>query len=247
MGHSSDMTATERGEIADYRRALEEGGPFDKPFGPFWDADHWVKWATIREVMRRLGIRDGGRVLDIGVGEGWTSLFLADGGYDVLGTDFAPAAIEMAQMRAARWQTNGRLRFEVADMETLDLHERFDLVLVFEALHHATERRSSVSNFARHLNPGGWVIFGEPSWLHYISPSARRVSRKQGWVERGVPLSALKNDCRAAGLGNFRRFFEGTQPYEKRVTEFGWQLARLVAANIWVAPKACVWLASQKV
>jgi hypothetical protein len=61
-----------------------------------------------------------------------------------------------------------------------------------------------------------------------------------------VRISRLKRDCRAAGLGSFRRFFEGTRPYEGRIIPFGWELIRLVAANAWVAPQAAVWLAAQR-
>jgi SAM-dependent methyltransferase len=235
-----------RGEIADYQRTLESGGPFTKPFGSFWQADHWTKWATIREIIRRLAIPDGASILDVGCGEGWTSLFLAESGYEVLGTDFAPAAIQIAQIRAARWSTQGRVRFAVADMEDFNLEEKFDLVLIFEALHHARRRRQAVREIAQHVKDHGWVVFGEPSWLHSVSPHARSVQRESGWVERGVPVSRLKADCKAAGLGNFRRFFEGTLPYERRVREFSWQLIRLIAGNLWVAPQASVWLAAQR-
>ena len=236
----------ERGEKASYARTLKGGGPFTKPFDPHWLPGNWTKWATIREAMRHLGVEDGASVLDVGCGEGWTSLFLAEGGYDVTGVDFAPAAVEMARERADRWRTRERPRFEVADMETFDLQERFDFALVFESLHHAERRAAAVARIASHLKPGAWVLFGEPSWLHAISPHARRTHREAGWVERGVPVRRLKAECRSGGLGDFRRFYEGTLPYERRLVEFGWQLVRLVAANVWVAPQACVWLAARR-
>jgi hypothetical protein len=90
------------------------------------------------------------------------------------------------------------------------------------------------------------MIVGEPSWLHNISPDARRVHRQHGWIERGLTVRHLKRDCRGAGLGGFRRFFEGTRPYEGRVREFSWQAIRLCAANVAFAPQASVWLAAQK-
>lgn len=61
-----------------------------------------------------------------------------------------------------------------------------------------------------------------------------------------MSVRALKRDCRAAGRGEFRRFFEGTRPYESRVREFAWQAVRLVAANGASAPQASVWLAARK-
>lgn len=90
------------------------------------------------------------------------------------------------------------------------------------------------------------MLFGEPSWLHTISPRARRVHRETGCSEHGVRVSSLKRYSRHAGLGEFRRFFEATRPYERRISEFLWQGIRLAAANVLVAPQAAVWLAARK-
>ncbi len=109
-----------------------------------------------------------------------------------------------------------------------------------------TQRYQVVERIATALKPGGWVLFGEPSVLHGMSPSARRVNRDLGWVERGVRVSALKDDCSQAGLTEFRRFFEGTSPYESRLRGFAWQLIRLIAANVAVAPQSSLWIAAQK-
>jgi 2-polyprenyl-3-methyl-5-hydroxy-6-metoxy-1,4-benzoquinol methylase len=214
-----------------------------KPFG--WASAHWVKWATIAEALPRLGVASGARVLDVGCGSGWTSLFLAESGYDVTAFDLVPANVELTLARARRWQVP--LRAVVADMEDVDLGGAFDAVLVFDSLHHSWRQAATVSRVSHHLRPGGWALFGEPSWLHGVSPHARRTHRERGWTERGVTARGLRRDCTAAGLGSFRRFFEPTQPYESRTRGFAWQLLRLAAANVAVAPQAQVWLAAQRV
>jgi SAM-dependent methyltransferase len=215
-----------------------------KPFGPEWGAQYWPKWGVIVEAFVRLGIAPGAKVLDVGCGPGWTSLFLEESGYSATGIDIAPAHVEISRARAARWGAGAS--FAVADMDDFDLDARFDAALVFDALHHSHRQREVVANIARHLRPGGWALFGEPSWLHGISPGARRVGRERGWVERGVTIRGLKRDCRAAGLGEFRRFFEGTGPYESRTGGFSWQLVRLAAANVAFAPRMSVWLAARR-
>jgi SAM-dependent methyltransferase len=134
----------------------------------------------------------------------------------------------------------------VAPMEDFDLRQSFDVVLVFDALHHSESPERVVRAMARHLKPGGWAIFGEPSWLHYISPEAQRTTRELGWIERGIPLSRLRRWCTAAGLRNSTRYYEGTGPYSGRLRGFAWQLVRLASANLWVAPQASIWLAAQK-
>jgi SAM-dependent methyltransferase len=213
-----------------------------KPFG--WEPDLWTKWATIGLALQRLGVPGGARVLDVAAGSGWTSLFLAESGYDVCSVDLVPANVELIRRRAARWGLDIDAR--QADMDALDLGERFAFALMFDALHHSTHQRVAVRRVAAHLAPGGWLLCGEPSWLHDISPHARRTERELGWKERGVRLRELRRDMRDAGLGSFRRFFGPTRPYEGRGAEFLWQLVRLVAANVWVAPQAQLWLAGQK-
>lgn len=213
-----------------------------KPFGT--DPAHFVEWATIETMLQAIELPRGARVVDVGCGGGWTSLFLAECGYDVLGYDLVPANVELARRRAERWELPAR--FEVADMDELPDGEPADAVLIFEALHHSTRQRAVLAGAARRLSPGGWLLLGEPSWLHRLSPGARATTRDRGWVERGLTLRGLRRDLRASGFGELRRFFQPTRPYEGRARAFAWQLLRLVAANAWVAPQAHLWIAARR-
>jgi 2-polyprenyl-3-methyl-5-hydroxy-6-metoxy-1,4-benzoquinol methylase len=131
-------------------------------------------------------------------------------------------------------------------MEELALDGRFDLILIYDALHHSTRHRRALERVAAHLKPGGWLLVGETSWLHRISPFAHRHARETGWMERGFTARGLRADLRAAGLTEQRRFFQGTHPYESRGREFAWQLVRLVAGNLAVSPKTAIWLAARR-
>lgn len=240
------MEPHKRAELEAHEQFLAGHHPnWYKPFGAAWPEDYWLKWATIAYAFRTLGIAAGSTVLDAGSGPGWTSLFLAESGYRVTGLDIAPAAIEMASRRATRWGLD--IAWEVADVEDpAQGTAQFDAILVFDALHHSTRPRRTIRSLTDRLRPGGWILFGEPSWLHSISPGARRASRELGWTERGVLVSRLRAQCRAAGLVEARRFFEPTHPYATRGPGFGWQLVRLVAANVSAAPRASVWLAARR-
>lgn len=238
--------AHKQAEIDSHEQSRRQGLPhtFRKPFGPPWGNEYWVKWATISGAFEALGLEPGATVLDVGCGTGWTTLFLGEGGYRPVGLSIAPAEIEIAMDRARRWSSVAE--FVVGDMDSMELKKQFDGALVFDALHHSTRQAEVIERIARQLRPGGWVLFGEPSVLHSISPKARRVHREEGWTERGVSIRRLKRDCRAAGLGAFRRFFEGTRPYEDRGAGWMWQVTRLIAANLAVAPQASIWLAARK-
>lgn len=233
-------------EIESAQRSFDQGAPetFRKPFGRHWGSTYWTKWATVTHAINSLGLPEDARVLDIGVGTGWTTLFLAEGGYKPLGLTLAPAAVEIANLRAKRW--NSSASFTVGDMEHMVFDSEFDLALVFDALHHSERQAEVIRRIGLALKPGGWVLFGEPSLLHNISPGARGASTSLGWIERGISTRALRRDCSQAGLTHFRRFFEGTSPYESRYKGFLWQLIRLTAANIAFAPQSSIWLAAGK-
>ena len=241
MGHSEPNKLQ---EIATAEASKHEPRAATKPFGAEWGSDYWGKWQTISYALYNLGIEKGASILDVGTAGGWTTLFLAESGFVPTGIDIAPASIEIARRRAARCQANAE--FVVADMDELDLHRTFDAALVFDALHHSTRQAQVIRRIADHLEPGGWVLFGEPSWLHSISPHARRTTRELGWVERGVRVRALKRDCAAAGLGELRRFYEGTAPHRGRLLDFAYQAGRFVAARAASAPQMSVWLAARK-
>jgi SAM-dependent methyltransferase len=209
-----------------------------KPFG--WDAAHFVEWATVTEMLHVIGLQPGANVIDVGCGSGWTTLFLAEAGFEALGYDLAPANVELARERAARWGSSAR--FEVADMDALPGGPPADAALIFDALHHTAGQQAALRGVYDRLKPGGWLLLGEPTWLHRLSPEARRVRRERGWLERGLTLRGLRRDLRVAGFGETRRFFQPTRPYEGRVRGFGWQLARLVGANLAVAPQAHLWV-----
>jgi SAM-dependent methyltransferase len=218
------------------------GDEREKPFG--WDPAYFTDWATIATMLERVGLPRGASVLDVGCGAGWTSLFLAEAGYRVLGYDLVPANIEVARARAARWSSSAR--FEVADMEALPPGEPADAALLFDALHHSNRQRVVLTSIAERLRPGGWLLLGEPTWLHRISPGAHATRRDLGWTERGLTLRGLRRDLQEAGFGEVRRFFQPTRPYESRIRGFAWQILRLIAANAWVAPGTYLWLAAAR-
>lgn len=232
-------------EIASAEASKNDPRVGTKPFGSEWGSDYWGKWQTISYALYSLGIEKGATVLDVGMGVGWTTVFLAESGFRPTGIDIAPASAVIASARAARYHTV--IDSVAADMDDFDLGRSFDAALVFDALHHSVRPADVVARIATHLKPGAWVLFGEPSWLHSISPHARRTSKSEGWVERGIRVRALKRDCEAAGLGDFRRFYEGTNPHSGRAVDFAYQASRVFAARLASAPQMSVWLAARRV
>lgn len=214
-----------------------------KPFG--WGPEHFVEWATVVSMLHAAGVSRGSRILDVGCGVGWTTLFLAESGYAPLGVDLVPANVEAARERGARWGSDAR--FAVADMDSLELpgERAFDALLFFDALHHTPHQRRALAAAAAHLRPGGVLLLGEPTWLHRISPNARRTQRELGWLERGLTLRGLRADLSAAGFERIERHFQGTRPY-RGAGGFVAQLARLVGARVLAAPQHHLWVTARR-
>lgn len=240
------LDANKLAEISTAEESYNAGGAWldHKPFPPVWGSSHFTKWSTISDALTRLGVEPGASVLDVGCGTGWTTAFLAESGWVPTGLDIAEARIASGRARLERWGLEGD--WAVEDMDAFDLGREFDAALVYDALHHSARQEAVVRHIARHLRPGGWVLFGEPSLLHAVSPSARRVSRESGWIERGIGVRQLKRDCAAAGLGEFRRFHEPTAPFERSLGGLAGQVARLTLAVALFAPQHSIWLAARK-
>ena len=76
--------------------------------------------------LERAGLISG-RVLDIGCGTGEHTILLAKAGYDVVGVDGAPTAVEHARRNAAAHGVEAR--FEVADALTLTQDPTYDTII----------------------------------------------------------------------------------------------------------------------
>ena len=98
-----------------------------------------------------------GKVLDVGCGTGEHTILLTGLGYDVLGIDFAPEAVEQARRNADA--KGAGARFEVADAMNLPADPRYDTILD-SALFHIfddADRPKYVASLHRTVLPGGIV------------------------------------------------------------------------------------------
>jgi len=96
-------------------------------------AGEWIP--AIPDVDARL--RDGGRAVEFGCGEGWAAIGIAIGypTATVTGFDLDDASIAAARRHAADAGVDDRVRFEVADVAALSAEGGYDVVFCFEMLH----------------------------------------------------------------------------------------------------------------
>jgi SAM-dependent methyltransferase len=124
--------------------------------------------ASMREsgedLVGKLGITDGLRVLDLGCGDGTTALPSAQLGADVLGVDIASNLVAAGNERAkALGLTNCRFEEgDAADLHELD-DEQFDLVVSIFGAMFAPKPLDVAKEMVRVTKPGGRIVMG--NWI----------------------------------------------------------------------------------
>lgn len=127
------MTVTEKNSDQIYEENLR-----------FWD-EAWnrvskphkelPKLPYIHEVTRKLKKYQVKKVLDLGCGSGWLSIFISRYNFDVTGIDVAKPAIELGKAWAK--EDNSNVNFLVSDLLNLPFKERsFDAVICNSVLEH---------------------------------------------------------------------------------------------------------------
>ena len=93
------------------------------------------KLPYIHEVTRKLKKYKVNKVLDLGCGSGWLSIFISKYGFDVTGIDTAKPAVELGKMWAK--EDNANVNFLVGDILNLPFKEgTFDAIVCNSVLEH---------------------------------------------------------------------------------------------------------------
>jgi 2-polyprenyl-3-methyl-5-hydroxy-6-metoxy-1,4-benzoquinol methylase len=199
----TDADARKQAEI-DYPVAIGDEGRTWLRNKPFWHDPRMTARLLIDfgYVLQILDLRAGMSLCELGCGSGWMSRFAARHGLHAEGYDIAPEMIAIARELAE--QDGVEAKFEVADMETLDLGRRFDAVLLYDALHHSARADLVVQAAHRALEPGGRLLLAEPNWKHRFQ--GRNASDEYGVTELGYTPRRLKRMLREAGFAEIKRF-----------------------------------------
>jgi SAM-dependent methyltransferase len=144
-----------------------------------------------------------GRTLDVGCGTGTNAIYLAERGFEVLGVDIAPLAID-----AARAKAHGRCRFEAIDfLEATPPGGPFELVFdrgCFHTFDEDEERSRFAANVAAVLVDGGvWLsLIGSTEGAPRDTGPPRRSAREvMNAIEPAMEIVQFRSgDFGAGGL-----------------------------------------------
>jgi SAM-dependent methyltransferase len=168
--------------------------------------------------LKRAGLPDGGRILDLGCARGDFLAFASERGYIATGVDLNPTLADEARARGFTVHT-GDLR-DVAG----DLGADFDAVTLWDVIEHVDDPIAVLKACREVLRPGGLLFFHTGNARFQI-PKARA----QGWLRPGggpflIPYQHISHfdptTARAvltrAGFAPEAVFFAGTMRYRQR-------------------------------
>lgn len=141
------------------------------------------------EMVRRLELRPGHRVLDVGCGLGYDvdriAQVVGEEG-QAIGLDGSEQLVAAARERARGHRSNAR--FVVGDAHRLEFPDgSFDACRIDRTLQHLEDPRRVVQEMCRVLRPGGRIVCAEPDWgTLTIGSSDRPAVRRivEAWSDR---------------------------------------------------------------
>lgn len=188
-----------------------------------------------QEVVRRLGLRPGTRLLDVAAGSGALSIPAARIGADVVATDLAPAMIERLNARA-RAEGLSTLLGRTMDGHALELEDdAFDVAVSVNGVSLFPDMARGLAELVRVTRPGGRVVivaFGPIEKVEFIVFVSSAV---QAAVPDLTPLptNAPPLPFQAADADVLRDRLVGAGLRDVRIDTFAWEMAFDSVQHLW--------------
>jgi len=128
--------------------------------------------ADLQFYKRWLPENKDARILELCCGTGRLTLPIAKDGYDITGVDYTPTMLAQAKSKAC--EAGVDIRYIEADIRTLDLQEKYDLIFIpFNSIHHLYKNEDLFKAFRvvkDHLKDGGLFL------LDCFNPNIRYIA-----------------------------------------------------------------------
>jgi len=166
-------------------------------FLPYW-AELWPSGIALAEYVAGLDIGTM-TVLELGCGLALPSLAAALGGADVLATDWAADAVELAAANAAANGVRLATGVLVWGDESAHLLGSYDLVLAADVLYEARNAEPLLRLLDAALEPAATALIADPGRRHAAAFFA--AARARGWAIEQIAVEGLP----AGGIARLRR------------------------------------------
>jgi SAM-dependent methyltransferase len=209
-------------------------------FTRLWAGLRYRQQAAVREagiesemkaaLARWVEQRRGGRFLELGCFSGSpATLSLAETAGNYRGIELSPRAVEELNRKFADAGLAGKAQALAGDFLLMDESQRFDLIYAHGVLHHFENPAPLFEKLAALLNPGGTLLFVEPSAVNPLYRAIRMLYRP------------FQSD--AAWEWPFRRHtVETLQQHFEAVEGFGWGRHSLLLSVLTGAPLIGGWV-----
>ncbi len=129
----------------------------ERVFGEDLCQEGMVDMAALEDLLGRLDLKPGDRLLDLGCGAGAIAKYISERtGARVTGLDYSAPAIAVANERTA--DKRDRLTFLQGDMNALDLPAgSFDAAISLDTLYWVADLADSLAQVVRTIKPGGQI------------------------------------------------------------------------------------------
>jgi 2-polyprenyl-3-methyl-5-hydroxy-6-metoxy-1,4-benzoquinol methylase len=146
-----------------------------------------------KRFFQSAGVRDAMQVLEVGSGAGDVAILaarLAGPAGAVVGTDTSPAAIAVAESRVKAAGIEN-VTFRMGDPSEMTFEQPFDAVVGRYILQFIPDPAATLTRLAKHLRPGGLLVFHELDWSGARSePPAATFDLVCSWIDRTIASSA---------------------------------------------------------
>jgi SAM-dependent methyltransferase len=180
----------------------ERGAPVDTSYEAFSREPGYVE--TNRQFVAGFQLEAGARLLDVACGTGTMSGLVLDAhpATRIVGLDLSRESLALARARFGAGR--GPLLVEGSATCLSLAAERFDAVLMGNAIHNVAEVEALVDEVRRVLVPGGWFAFNSSFYAGTFPAGTERFYR--AWVAEALAaIQAEDRAQRAAGGPGIRR------------------------------------------
>ncbi len=182
-------------------------------------------------------------ILEAACGGGWLTKILAKFNYEITAFEQSKEIIEK-NIKVAK-ERGLDIDYEIGDFENFSTEKKFDIGIIYDALHHTKNPEKVIEMFNNNLNPSALLIISEPSLLHKISKGAKATTKEHGIIEEGFSRWQLRKLLIRNGFHRIKFFYRNEMVHYRGYNWF-FQILRNLFKRCFYYPGEKIWVTALK-